>query len=182
MSRCSYCRCELPGLETVCDRCFQAGYDRLTHPQPWWRRLHPRFARANLAGFSVLFLIAFAIWRFDLPLFRISRMKSTDTSLIVAALFACIAFFVDPKEKADPPRKPGRRRVRLAEVPAFSGRRNSNRRGPLCTLHVYADGRVLDLRSSQLGRCSCGISRWRPWCRRNIVTFETPGKRYILMR
>ena len=100
MSRCPYCRRELPGMETLCDQCFRAGYERVTHPRPWWHRLFPRFARGNFAGFSALCVVGFAIWRFDFPLFRARRMHSTDTSLILAALFACWAFFIDTKAKS----------------------------------------------------------------------------------
>jgi len=105
MSRCPYCRRELAGVETLCDQCFRAGYDRVTHPQPWWHRLRPRFTRGNFAAFSAFFVLGFAIWRFNFPLFRARRMHSTDTSLILAGLMACAAFFIDAKEKsADGPR------------------------------------------------------------------------------
>jgi len=59
MSRCPCCRRELPGVETLCDQCFRAGYDRVTHPQPWWHRLRPRFARGNFAAFSAIFVQGF---------------------------------------------------------------------------------------------------------------------------
>lgn len=99
MARCPYCRRELPGVETLCDQCFRAGYDRVTHPRPWWHRLQPRFSRGNLAAYSALFVIGFAIWRFDFPIFRARRMQSTDASLVFAALMGCAAFFIDAKGK-----------------------------------------------------------------------------------
>lgn len=92
-------------METLCDGCLRAGYDRLTHPQPIWRRLRPRFRRANFAAFGVLFFMVFGIWRFDYFLFHSRHMASTDTSLIVATLFACVAFFIDTTGKSsDTPR------------------------------------------------------------------------------
>jgi len=95
-------------METLCDQCFRAGYDRVTHPKPWWHRLRPRFSRGNFAAFSAFFVLGFAIWRFDFPAFRARWMHSTDTSLILAALIACASFFIDTKEKSsDVPRLEG---------------------------------------------------------------------------
>ncbi|HLV88420.1 MAG TPA: hypothetical protein VKV39_15655 [Candidatus Sulfotelmatobacter sp.] len=80
----------------------------MTHPQPWWHRLRPRFTGANFAAYSALFVLGFVIWRFDFPLFRTRRMHGTDDSLILAALFACWAFFIDTTKKlAKPPRAEG---------------------------------------------------------------------------
>ncbi len=90
-------------METLCDQCFRAEYDRVTHPRPWWHRLRPSFERANFAAFSAMFFLGFAIWRFDLPLLRARRMNSTDTSLIAAALMACMAFFIDTKGTSSAP-------------------------------------------------------------------------------
>jgi hypothetical protein len=39
VSQCPYCRRELPGFETLCQDCFEAGYDQVLHPIPWWRRM-----------------------------------------------------------------------------------------------------------------------------------------------
>lgn len=101
MSRCSYCRCELPGLESLCGQCFLAGYDRVLHPEPWWQRVRLRFERRNFLVFCFLFLFSFAIFRFDFPIFRTDRISSssTGTSAAVATLVGCIAFFRDLKDK-----------------------------------------------------------------------------------
>jgi len=99
MPRCSYCRCELPGLETLCPRCFEAEYSRLAHPTPWWQRfqLRPQFSRDNLVGFFVLFAFSFITLRFDFPYFHDRHLRSTETSGLISAAFACIAFFFGEK-------------------------------------------------------------------------------------
>jgi hypothetical protein len=106
MSRCSYCRCELPGLESFCNQCLLAENDRLTHPKPWWHWLRPRFARGNLVGFCFLFLFFFALLRFDIPEFRVNRMRTTETSVMISSLIACLAFFRDIKTKSEYPIAP----------------------------------------------------------------------------
>ena len=59
MSRCSYCRRELPGLETLCRECLEAGYERITHPTPWWQRM--RFTQACVYVFLLVFVHAYLI-------------------------------------------------------------------------------------------------------------------------
>jgi len=39
MSRCPYCGRELPRFETLCLKCFEAGYDRIAQPTPWWHQM-----------------------------------------------------------------------------------------------------------------------------------------------
>lgn len=87
-------------METLCDQCFRAGYDRVTHPQAWWHGLRPRFASGNFAAFSALFVLGFAMWRFDFPMFRARRMHNTDTALVAAVLLACVGFFMETKKKS----------------------------------------------------------------------------------
>jgi hypothetical protein len=93
MPRCSNCDRELPGFETLCQQCFEAGYDRLAHPKPWWQRfqLRPQFARDNFIGFFLLFALAFVRLRFDL---------TTETSALISSLFACVAFFHEGRAKS----------------------------------------------------------------------------------
>jgi hypothetical protein len=95
MSRCCYCQRELPGLETLCQACFDAGYDRVVHPKPWWQRvqLRPRFTRANVIGFFVSLALAFVLLRFDFPYFRAHRMWNTGPSALLSILIASFAFF-----------------------------------------------------------------------------------------
>jgi hypothetical protein len=103
MPRCPYCRRDLPGLETTCQNCFQAGYDRLVHPQSWWQRLgfhpRPRLARNNLFGFCFLLVFFFVRLRFDFPYLHARHMKTTATSLVVSTLIACVAFFYEGKRE-----------------------------------------------------------------------------------
>jgi hypothetical protein len=95
VSYCSYCHRELPGLETLCQQCFAAGYDQLSHPKPWRQRfqLRPQFTRGNLIGFFLLFAFAFAVLRFDFPYFHARHMRTTETSALISILIACLAFF-----------------------------------------------------------------------------------------
>ena len=100
MPRCSNCRRELPGLETLCQECFESGYDRLVHPKPWWRRLQLRLTLGNLFGFCLLFVLSFAILRFDFPEFHANHKKTTETSAVISILVACVAFFYEDKGKS----------------------------------------------------------------------------------
>src|SRR5690349_18360046 len=101
MSRCAYCRRELPGLETLCQQCLEKGYDRLAHSKPWWHRLRPRLTRGNLVGFFILFIFSFALFRFDFPDFRARHMKTTETSSLISSLIACLAFFYESRSKSE---------------------------------------------------------------------------------
>jgi hypothetical protein len=104
MSLCPYCRRELPGLETLCQQCFEAEYDRQAHPKPWWQRFHmrPQFTRDNFIGFFLLFTFAFASFRFDFPYFHARHMRTTESSTLISTLIACIAFFRQGKDKLRP--------------------------------------------------------------------------------
>lgn len=67
MSQCPYCDRELPGFETVCQKCFEAGYERIAHAKPWWKPRHrPRLSLnglyALLFTFGFCFLDARFIW------------------------------------------------------------------------------------------------------------------------
>lgn len=109
MSQCSNCHRELPGFETLCLQCFEAGYERVMHPKQWWQRvqLRPQFARNNIIGFSVLFGFAFVLLRFDFPYFHARHMRTTEISVLLSTLFACIAFF-HGQEKSQPASVPPR--------------------------------------------------------------------------
>lgn len=103
MPYCSYCHRELPGLETRCQQCLEAGSDWLAHPKPWWQRfrLRPRFARDNFIGFSFLFTFAFVKLRFDFPYLHTGHMRTTETSVLIATLFACLAFLHEGGGKSE---------------------------------------------------------------------------------
>ena len=57
MSRCSYCGQELPGFETLCQKCFEAGQNRIAHPTPWWQRM--RFTQSCVYVFLFCFAYAY---------------------------------------------------------------------------------------------------------------------------
>jgi len=102
MSRCSYCHRELAGLETLCQQCFEAQYDQLSHPKPRWQRfqLRPQFTRDNFIGFALLFTVSFASLRFDFPYFHARHMRTTETSALISTLIACVAFFHQGRDKS----------------------------------------------------------------------------------
>ena len=100
MARCSNCRCDLPGLETLCRRCMDGEYERVGHAKRWWDRLRSRFARRNFIGFCIFFVFGFAVFRFDFPFFHRDYRLTTERSAEIAALSACVAFFLDDKSKS----------------------------------------------------------------------------------
>jgi hypothetical protein len=59
MSRCPYCGRELPGSETLCQTCLEAGYDRIAHPMPWWQRM--RFTQDCVYIFLFVFFYGYII-------------------------------------------------------------------------------------------------------------------------
>jgi len=61
MSRCPYCRRELPGFETLCQECFEAGYDRIVHPMPWWKRLRLRLTYESMYVFLFIFVYVYLL-------------------------------------------------------------------------------------------------------------------------
>lgn len=115
MSRCPYCESELPGFETVCQSCFEAGYDRVTDTRPWWQRRElwhrPRLTREILHGFLFLFAVCFVIFfvRYRMfPIYLHLTIKHiTVLSLVLAATTALIESTrrkpsKDPKQKKAP--------------------------------------------------------------------------------
>jgi hypothetical protein len=63
MSRCQYCRCEIPGLATLCDECFEKGCDRIAHPMPWWQRF--RLTYNSLCVFLFVFIYVYITTAFN---------------------------------------------------------------------------------------------------------------------
>ncbi len=60
VSQCPYCRRELPGFETLCQNCFEEGYDQVLHPIPWWRRM--RLTYNSLYVFLFVFFYVFIVF------------------------------------------------------------------------------------------------------------------------
>ena len=74
MSRCPYCRRELPGFETVCQRCFEAGYEHVAHSKSkWqsrqlWREIPTGLTASYLRGFLCLVCAFFIrLWPLAYP-------------------------------------------------------------------------------------------------------------------
>jgi len=61
MSRCPYCHRELPGLETLCQQCFEKGYEHIAHPRPWWQRHRPRLTIRSLYVFLFVFIYGYIL-------------------------------------------------------------------------------------------------------------------------
>lgn len=81
MSRCPYCRHELPGLETICQKCFEAGYEQIVHPRPWWKRHRLRLTHGSLYAFLFIFGYVYLLNRID---------RDHHPAIMVLALLASI--------------------------------------------------------------------------------------------
>ena len=73
----------------------------MVHPKPWWHRLRPRLTRGNAFGFCFLFILCFAMLRFDFPHFHARHRRTTETSTAISTLIACGAFFREDKGKSE---------------------------------------------------------------------------------
>lgn len=107
MSRCPYCRRELPGFKTLCQKCFEAGYERITHPKPWWqRRQWPKLTPEVVHVFTLVFLV---LWGHSVLHIRMHRYHSPmilDSPLAWLA-YALICAIVESTRK-DSGEKPQR--------------------------------------------------------------------------
>jgi drug/metabolite transporter (DMT)-like permease len=99
MSRCQYCRCEVPGLATLCDKCFEAGYDRVVNPKPWRQRID------TLRGLYV-FLFVFCYGVIMLQVNRDLHATMVDIAAIAFVLAALLTVIVIASRD---PRKPRQR-------------------------------------------------------------------------
>ena len=97
MSWCQNCRCDLPGFETLCQKCYAESYAEVGHPQSWWQSIVFRITLPNFYGFLFLFAYVFVSARFDFPYLHPRHCQTTTTSIMVALLFAWIAFFEKKK-------------------------------------------------------------------------------------
>lgn len=98
MSRCPYCRRELPGFETLCQQCLDKGYDQVVHPKSWWQRRtlfhRPKLTRnlvfASLFFFTITFLrgrASFAESTFDSS----ATIRTSDRiALLLTSIFALV--------------------------------------------------------------------------------------------
>ena len=94
MSRCPYCNRELPGFDTLCQECFDAGYEQVAHPMSWWERRKywrqwPKLTRDIFSIFLFIFGYAFVRFRFTTY-----RPPTTKNTLIIALACAFIAALI----------------------------------------------------------------------------------------
>lgn len=94
MSRCPNCRCELPNLQTLCQKCWEEKYASSGHLKPWLPRGAPRLTRGNVVAFLFLFAFGFLQGRFHFPLFYLHAPLSTSASALIALLFAFVAVYI----------------------------------------------------------------------------------------
>jgi hypothetical protein len=97
MSHCPNCGCDLPGFQTLCQKCYAESYAELSHPQPWWQRIVFRITLPNVYGFLFLFVYSFLQFRFDFPYLHPRHYQTTANSIFFAALFASVAFLEKKK-------------------------------------------------------------------------------------
>jgi hypothetical protein len=101
MSECPYCHCTLPGLESICKNCFDAGYEQVLHPTAWWQRRQlwhrPRLSRNSVFAFLFVFIVMFLRIRFS---WVISR--STKASALAALAFASISALIESTRRPRP--------------------------------------------------------------------------------
>jgi hypothetical protein len=104
MSQCHYCRRELPGFDSICKNCFDAGYEQVLHPKPWWQRRQlwhrPRLSRSSVFAFLIVFTFMFLRIRFSLVIPRTTKDASLE-----ALAFALIAALIESTRRIPPPAK-----------------------------------------------------------------------------
>jgi hypothetical protein len=94
MSRCPYCRSELPGLETLCQKCWEKQYASPASAKPWLPKGVPRLTRGNLGAFLLFFVFCFLQWRFDFPYFHQRHFLTNGESVLAALLLASAAVYM----------------------------------------------------------------------------------------
>jgi hypothetical protein len=80
MSRCPYC----PGLQTMCETCWEKNYASPGSTRPWLPKGVPRLTKNNMSLFLFLFTFCFLQGRFHIPLFYLHAPMSTRTAALVA--------------------------------------------------------------------------------------------------
>ena len=95
MPRCSSCNREIPGFQTLCQKCYDTEYARISHPRG------PKTLRERLTRRSVLF--ALFIYAYSFVVFRTAEFHlythpmPTKTAALSAVLFASLAFYVESR-------------------------------------------------------------------------------------
>ena len=93
-SQCPYCRSELPGLQTLCQKCWEKNYASPGSAKPWRPGSLPRLTRGNILFFLFLFAFCFLQGRFHIPFFYLHAPMSTKASGLIALLFASFAVYI----------------------------------------------------------------------------------------
>jgi hypothetical protein len=107
MPRCQYCRCQLPGFETLCQKCFEGRSYQLFHPAPWWhfrwylpprwQWRRPRFKRVSVYLFLFWFALGFFDFRFGF--FHPMAMKrALLIAFVLAALGALLGSSIEERK------------------------------------------------------------------------------------
>lgn len=101
MSRCPYCRRELPGFETICQQCLEAGYQRIAHPKTWSQRLR---VKDSLGVFLFVFAYAYIVGQIN----RDHHPKMTGLALLALILAAFLVFLEIGMGDSSGPKAPRR--------------------------------------------------------------------------
>lgn len=88
MSRCPYCRSKLPGLQTLCQKCWEQKYANPSPVKQWRPKGVPRLTRGNIFGFLFTFALVFLRWRFGYG------SPTTTNSALIAFVFASITIYL----------------------------------------------------------------------------------------
>jgi hypothetical protein len=103
MPHCPHCRTELPGSETLCQECFEKGYDQVAHPKPWWQRRvlwHRPILTRNIVFASLfLFVIASLRGRASFAYGTFDSRRTITTSDLIALVLALVFAFVESTRK-----------------------------------------------------------------------------------
>jgi hypothetical protein len=92
MPRCSSCHSEIPGFQTLCQKCYDTEYARISH------RRGPKTLRERLTRRSALFAVF--IYAYAFVVFRTAEFHlnthpmPTKTAALSALLFASFAFYL----------------------------------------------------------------------------------------
>lgn len=103
----------------MCQKCFEAGYEQVVHPKPWWQRrqlwYRPRFRRGLVYGFLCMFALVFLRLRLDAWISSYYRRTIYD-SAVFALVAALITVLVESTRKA--PREDSEQKKGAGKVPA----------------------------------------------------------------
>jgi len=99
MSQCPDCGCDLPGFQTLCEKCYEARYTVMGQPRRS-KSFRERLTRDNVIFFLVTFVFVFLEFRFDTrrwvpPFTGTYHTMPTKTAALTASVLASLAFYVE---------------------------------------------------------------------------------------